>query len=51
MTSDPTVPAAARSWLDDVMRRRGAPDDVTDVLWSQLRGQLREFPHSLALLD
>ncbi len=51
MTSDPTVPAAARSWLDDVMRRRGAPDNVTDVLWGQLRGQLREFPHSLALLD
>jgi methanogenic corrinoid protein MtbC1 len=50
MTADPTVPAAARTWLDEVLRRRGAPDHVTDVLWSQLRGQLREFPHSLALL-
>ena len=50
MTSDPTVPAAARSWLDEVLRRRGAPDHVTDVLWDELRGRLREFPHSLALL-
>jgi methanogenic corrinoid protein MtbC1 len=51
MTSDPTVPAAARTWLDEVLRRRGAPDGVTDVLWSQLRDQLHEFPSSLALLD
>jgi methanogenic corrinoid protein MtbC1 len=51
VTSDPTVPTAARTWLDGVLRRRGAPDDVTDVLWTQLREQLKDFPESLALLD
>ncbi|WP_432478850.1 cobalamin B12-binding domain-containing protein [Nocardioides sp. GXQ0305] len=50
-TADPTVPTAARTWLDDVLRRRGAPDDVTDLLWKQLRDQLHDFPASLALLD
>ncbi len=51
VASDPSVPTAARTWLDDVLRRRGAPDDVTDVLWTQLREQLEDFPASLALLD
>lgn len=50
MTGDPTVPAAARSWLAEVLTRRGAPDDVTDVLWSQLRDQLHDYPASLALI-
>ena len=51
MTADPTVPIAARSWLAEVLRRRGAPDDVADVLWDRLRSELREFPATLALLD
>ena len=50
MTADPTVPAAARTWLADVLHRRGAPDDVTEVLWAELRDQLHDFPESLALL-
>jgi hypothetical protein len=50
MTGDPSVPADANSWLDEVLRRRGAPDDVTDVLWSELRSRLHAFPRALALL-
>lgn len=50
MTGDPTVPESARNWLAEVLRRRGAPDDVTDVLWAQLRDQLHDYPASLALL-
>ena len=50
-TDDPSVPAAARSWLTEVLRRRGAPAQVSDVLWTRLRGRLHEFPASLALLD
>lgn len=50
LTDDPTVPAAARAWLDEVMRRRGAPPDVTEVLWNQLRTGLDGFPASQAIL-
>ena len=50
VTADRTVPDDARTWLTDVLRRRGAPDEVTDVLWTQLREQLHDFPASLALL-
>lgn len=50
LTADPTVPAAARQWLAEVLARRGAPADVTDVLWDQLRVRLQAFPSSLAML-
>lgn len=50
LTADPTVPAAARAWLDEVMRRRGAPPDATAVLWEQLRAGLDGFPASQAML-
>ncbi|QBR93963.1 cobalamin B12-binding domain-containing protein [Nocardioides euryhalodurans] len=50
LTEDPTVPVAARQWLDGVLQRRGAPDHVTDLLWEQLRGRLQEYPASRALL-
>ena len=50
ITEDPTVPASARAWLDQVLSRRGAPDHVTDLLWDQLRCRLHDFPASLALL-
>ena len=50
LTEDPSVPVAARQWLDGVLQRRGAPDHVADLLWEQLRGRLHEYPASRALL-
>ncbi len=50
LTDDPTVPAAARAWLDETMRRRGAPPDVTEVLWDQLRAGLDGFPACQAIV-
>ena len=50
LTDDPTVPAAARAWLDGVMTRRGAPDGVTDEVWAGLRSRLSDFPATTALL-
>lgn len=50
LTADPTVPASARVWLAEVLARRGAPDDATDVLWDQLRLRLDDFPAALAIL-
>ena len=50
LTADPTVPASARDWLAGVLARRGAPDDVTDVLWEQLRQRLADFPASRVIL-
>ncbi len=50
LTDDPTVPAGARAWLDEVMQRRGAPPDATEVLWDQLRVCLDGFPACQAML-
>lgn len=50
LTADPTVPASARAWLEEVLRRRGAPHGATDVLWDRLRDRLDGFPASLAIL-
>lgn len=50
LTEDPTVPAGTRAWLDQVLRRRGAPEGVTEVLWDQLRTRLESFPVSRSLL-
>jgi MerR family transcriptional regulator, light-induced transcriptional regulator len=50
VTEDPSVPASAHAWLAGVLRRRGAPEGVTDLLWEQLRVRLDTFPASRALL-
>ncbi len=51
LLSDPTVPEAARSWLDRVLVRRSAPEGVTDVLWSELRQCLQDHPAAQALIS
>jgi methanogenic corrinoid protein MtbC1 len=51
LLADPTVPEAARSWLDQVLVRRSAPDGVTDVLWAELRDSLRDYPTARALIS
>jgi methanogenic corrinoid protein MtbC1 len=50
LTDDPTVPGSAREWLAGVMARRGAPEGVTEQVWSGLRSRLADFPATLAIL-
>ena len=51
LLADPTVPETARSWLDQVLVRRRAPEGVTQVLWNELRGCLADYPTAWALLS
>lgn len=51
LLADPTVPETARSWLDQVLVRRRAPEGLTEVLWSELRGCLHDYPTAWALVS
>jgi methanogenic corrinoid protein MtbC1 len=51
LLADPTVPETARSWLDQVLVRRQAPEGVTDVLWNELRGSLHDYPAAWSLIS
>ena len=51
LLADPTVPETARSWLDQVLVRRRAPEGVTGVLWNELRASLRDYPTAWALIS
>jgi methanogenic corrinoid protein MtbC1 len=50
LTDDPTVLAEARTWLSDVLRRRGGDPDSWDALDHALRRRLREYPEALRML-
>jgi methanogenic corrinoid protein MtbC1 len=51
LLADREVPEAARAWLERVLVRRRAPEGVTDVLWSQLRDGLRDYPNAWTLVS
>ena len=51
LLDDRTVPETARSWLEQVLVRRRAPEGVTEVLWNELRGCLHDYPAAWALIS
>jgi methanogenic corrinoid protein MtbC1 len=51
LLADRTVPETARSWLEQVLVRRRAPEGVTEVLWDELRECLHDYPAAWALIS
>ncbi|HET7430115.1 MAG TPA: cobalamin B12-binding domain-containing protein [Nocardioides sp.] len=50
LTDDPSVIAQTRSWLEDVLTRRGGDPGAFDALQAALSRRLREYPQALRLL-
>jgi len=50
LAEDPSVLPQERTWLADVVARRGGEPGAVDVLWSVLAGRLREFPGAVGML-
>lgn len=50
LVDDPAVVAAERTWLADVLDRRGGDPRAVPAVWEALAERLREFPEALRLL-
>jgi methanogenic corrinoid protein MtbC1 len=50
LTDDPSVLAETRTWLDDVLTRRGGDPATPDTLQRALAARLREYPKALRML-
>ena len=51
LTDDPTVVAAEREWLEDVVDRRAGDPAAVAAVWSALAVRLREFPEAAGILS
>jgi MerR family transcriptional regulator, light-induced transcriptional regulator len=51
LVDDPLLVAAERSWLRDVVTRRGGAAASVDVVWDALADRLRDFPEAVRLLS